>query len=387
MLRINHRRKGVLLLLAAVLAFALAGCGKKQEEAATPPPKDTAGTQESSGTPAAPPKAGEGKTIATYKDGDKTGTVTDKEFDQYTAFFVNMINPQAEMYFSIPQLKEQFLREYIGYKILSARLTQDKRDAVKADADNFYNQVKTAEGQQADLKKKLDDAGLTEGVIKYYFSMVQAIQKDEESKVTDADIKKLYDADPKGFSLVTLRHILIMTKDPQTGEEKHKDADALKIAKEVKAKLDKGGDWNALAKQYSEDPGSKDKGGLYENVEPRLWVAGFKDAALSQPIGKVGDPVKSDYGYHVIEVEKRAEQPYDKLPQSDKDELKQTATQNLLNDFMTNELPKLITKIDLPQEPAPNTGGTANPGSANQGAGNTGASNQGAAQSGNAAKK
>jgi foldase protein PrsA len=131
----------------------------------------------------------------------------------------------------------------------------------------------------------------------------------------------------------------------------------------VNDKLVKGGDWTKLAKEYSDDPGSKDNGGLYENQEARNWVAEFKAASLKQPINQVGDPVKTEYGYHVMKVEKREPQALDKV----KDELKQEAAQNKLNDFMANELPKLITKIDLPQEAAPETGGgTTNEGTTNQ---------------------
>ena len=43
------------------------------------------------------------------------------------------------------------------------------------------------------------------------------------------------------------------------------------------------------------------------------WVAEFKDAANTQEIGKVGDPVQSQFGYHVMKVESREATPYDKL--------------------------------------------------------------------------
>ncbi|SEP06016.1 peptidylprolyl isomerase [Paenibacillus sp. OV219] len=344
MLRTNNWRKAILLVLAGILVITLmAGCGKKEESGGVP-------------------GAGEGKTIATYKD----GVVTDKEFKLYSTFF-GVVQPQTEMYLSIPQLQEQFLREYIGYKILFKQLGDKKQtDEEKKNVDTFYTQLKQSVDADAATKKKVDDAGLKESDIRYFFTMISTIMKEQESKVTDDQVKKQYDATKDDYNVVSVRHILISTVDLTTGAEKRKDADALKIAKEVKAQLDAGGDWTALAKKYSEDQGSKDNGGLYENQPAKSWVAEFKEAANKQPIGKVGDPVKTQYGYHVMKVEKRTPTAFDKLTADDKAQLKSTLASTNLNKYMTDELPKLITKIDLPKTETPatdsgsNAGGTTN---------------------------
>lgn len=330
----------ILLALAAVLVVVLAaGCGKKKEESSAP-------------------GAGGGKTVATYKD----GTVTEGEFKKYSTFF-GIVQPQTEMYLSIPQLQEQFLREYIGYKVLYKPLADKKlSDEEQKNIDSFYTQVKSQIDADATLKKKVDDAGLKEADIRYFYGMITSIMKDEESKVTDADVKKQFDTTKDDYNMISVRHILISTVDPTTGAEKRKDEDALKIAKEVKAKLDAGGDWKELAKQYSEDEGSKDNGGLYENQQAKGWVQEFKDAANKQEIGKVGDPVQSQFGYHVMKVEKRTPTPFEKLTEADKSGLKQEAASAKLQAFMTTDLPKLITKIDLPQAAAPAGGSNAGTG-------------------------
>ncbi|WP_219834714.1 peptidylprolyl isomerase [Paenibacillus sp. R14(2021)] len=331
MLRIRHARRTILLALVAALVIVLAaGCGKKTEEGGAP-------------------GAGAGKTIATYKD----GTVTEQEFKKYSTFF-GIVQPQTEMYLSIPQLQEQFLREYIGYKILYKPLADKKLDdASQKQVDEFYAQISKGIDSDAALKKKVSDAGLTEKDIRYFYTMITTIMKDEESKVTDEDVKKQFEATKADYNIITVRHILIATADPQTGAEKRKDEEALKLAKDVKAQLDAGGDWKELAKKYSDDTGSKDKGGLYENQPAKGWVAEFKEAANKQEIGKIGDPVKSQFGYHVMKVEKRTETPFDKLTADEKTGIKQEAASAKLNAFMTTDLPKLITKIDLPKAEAP----------------------------------
>ncbi|MBO7748054.1 peptidylprolyl isomerase [Paenibacillus sp. MWE-103] len=348
MLRINQARRTILLALVAVLVVVLAaGCGSKKEEASAP-------------------GAGGGKTIATYKD----GTVTEGEFKKYSTFF-GIVQPQTEMYLSIPQLQEQFLREYIGYKILYKPLADKKlSDEDQKSLDTFYTQVKQQIDSDETLKKKVDDAGLKEADIRYYYTMITSIMKDEESKTTDAEVKKQFDDTKADYNVISVRHILIATADPNTGAEKRTDEEALKIAKEVKGKLDAGGDWAALAKQYSDDTGSKDNGGLYADQQAKGWVQEFKDAANKQEIGKIGDPVKSQFGYHVMKVEKRTETTFDKLTDADKESIKQEAASAKLNAFMTTDLPKLITKIDLPktETPADGSGAGTNSGT-NPGAG------------------
>ena len=62
----------------------------------------------------------------------------------------------------------------------------------------------------------------------------------------------------------------------------------------------------ALASEFSEDPGSKDKGGVYTFGRGRM-VKPFEDAAFSQPVGEIGEPVRTNYGYHVLKVLERTE--------------------------------------------------------------------------------
>jgi parvulin-like peptidyl-prolyl isomerase len=87
------------------------------------------------------------------------------------------------------------------------------------------------------------------------------------------------------------------TLAPRTEEE------ALALATEIKQQLDAGGDFKALAIQYSDDAGSKAAGGelgWYGRGEG--LVQEFEDAAFALEVGKVSDPVKTQFGYHIIQV-------------------------------------------------------------------------------------
>lgn len=73
-------------------------------------------------------------------------------------------------------------------------------------------------------------------------------------------------------------------------------------AKEVKDKLAKGEDFAKLAKTYSTDPGSKDKGGDLGFFGAGQMLKAFEDAAFALKVGEISAPVKTEYGYHIIKV-------------------------------------------------------------------------------------
>lgn len=86
-------------------------------------------------------------------------------------------------------------------------------------------------------------------------------------------------------------------------------------AQEIVAKLDAGGDFAELAKEYSKDPGSAENGGEYGWIPRGEFVPEYEEAAFS---AELNTPVivKSDFGYHVIIVEDRAEnRPFDSFDQ------------------------------------------------------------------------
>lgn len=112
-------------------------------------------------------------------------------------------------------------------------------------------------------------------------------------KITDAQIKAYYDKNHAQFdkpAMARARHILVPD---------------LKTAQKVEADLKSGKDFAAEAKQYSTDPGSRDKGGELGWFRKGQMVPAFESYAFTAPIGKISAPVKSPFGYHIIQVEER----------------------------------------------------------------------------------
>jgi parvulin-like peptidyl-prolyl isomerase len=83
----------------------------------------------------------------------------------------------------------------------------------------------------------------------------------------------------------------------------------------IREEIQQGLPFAQAAQQYSDDPGSKERGGLYDYFNRGVMVPPFDEAAFSLPLGQVSDPVKTSFGYHLILVEGRKEAGTDSLEQ------------------------------------------------------------------------
>lgn len=100
---------------------------------------------------------------------------------------------------------------------------------------------------------------------------------------------------------VSVRHILIGTNDPQSGQMVRDDSTAKKLVDSIQTAIKSGADFNTLVAKYSDDGGSKDKGGVYDYFPQGQMVIPFNDFAFDNPVGSKG-VVKTDFGYHYIEI-------------------------------------------------------------------------------------
>ncbi|HJZ66744.1 MAG TPA: peptidylprolyl isomerase [Blastocatellia bacterium] len=148
---------------------------------------------------------------------------------------------------------------------------------------------------------------------------VSDLQKNADKLVSDADIEQYYKDHPSEFDEVRVRHILISTqpKEQAEDEEEAKDKkpadkpkalskeEARKKAQALLERARKGEDFAKLAKENSDDPGSKDKGGEYDFFGHGKMVPEFEKAAFALKPGEISDLVETQYGFHIIKLEER----------------------------------------------------------------------------------
>jgi parvulin-like peptidyl-prolyl isomerase len=207
----------------------------------------------------------------------------------------------------------------------------------KAGSQDMLNMQLTAAGTTAaELRKKVADEA----------TAVAALQRGLGITVSDAEVQKFYDDNPKEFQepeKVHVRHILFMTIDPQTREPLADDVVAakLKLANDVLAKARAGADFAKLAEQYSDDPGSKDNGGelppfARAKDDPyHAMVPEFEATAFSLTNNQISDLVKTVYGYHIIQL--IDETPAKKLTLADKIPLTDTTVADGVKDGLKQE--------------------------------------------------
>jgi peptidyl-prolyl cis-trans isomerase C len=128
-------------------------------------------------------------------------------------------------------------------------------------------------------------------------------------KPDDAALHAFYDAHKDEMDEIHARHILIRFKGSKVplrlNEKDLTEEEALAKAQEVRAKIVAGAKFEEVAKAESDDVGSGENGGGLDPFTKGKMVAPFEAAAFALPIGQISDPVKSDFGYHLILVESR----------------------------------------------------------------------------------
>ena len=137
---------------------------------------------------------------------------------------------------------------------------------------------------------------------KLKYLLVEQAKLREKLKPSPAEIKAYYDGHPDEFPVperVHAQHVLVKVAKDATPAQ---DAAARKKAEDVLARAKKGEDFAALARQYSDDPGSKANGGDLPPFGRGAMVPPFEQAAFSMQPGEIRGPVKSDFGYHVIKL-------------------------------------------------------------------------------------
>lgn len=226
----------------------------------------------------------------------------------------------------LDSLKKQTVEDMITERLILQEAKKQNLavddNKVQSEIQNIKNTFKSADGKpdEAKYQEVLKSEGLTEEDLKVYLKTnltAEALYNKVSGDITvsDADVQKYYDENKDKFAdpeKVKARHILLKTEDE---------------AKAVIAQLNSGANFGELAKEKSTDTGSKDSGGDLDYFSRGQMVPEFEKAAFEQNVGVFSQqPVKTQFGYHVILVEDhkaKVQKTFDQV----KDEIKQTLLQ------------------------------------------------------------
>jgi peptidyl-prolyl cis-trans isomerase C len=259
------------------------------------------------GCDAAEPQANvdsQARKIATFEGGSVTQGELD-EFAKQSGFGgLSRDDPQYEAAI------QQIMPQLVGIEIAKAYASEHNITASDKEVDQEIEKIKKQVGDQArsssgqDLSNQeayeqaLKQNNITEEELRDNIRENLPVQKVQEkvagnAETTDEEIQKYYEQNKEAQFTTPeqrcVRHILF-TKD-----QKQK-------AEDVKKQLEDGADFAKLAKQYSQDPGSAEKGGDLGCLGKGETVPPFEEAAFGAKEGEIVGPVKTQFGYHILEV-------------------------------------------------------------------------------------
>ncbi|MFE9079613.1 peptidylprolyl isomerase PrsA [Bacillus mobilis] len=224
------------------------------------------------------------------------------------------------------QMKSQAGKQVLNNMVMEKVLIKNYKIEDK-EVDKKFDEMKKQYGDQFDTLLK--QQGIKEETLKTGVRAQLAQEKAIEKTITDKELKDNYKPEIKAS------HILV--KDEAT-------------AKKVKEELGQGKSFEELAKQYSEDTPSKEKGGDLGFFEHGKMVKEFEDAAYKLKKDEVSEPVKTQFGYHIIKVTdiKEPEKSFEQSKADIKKEVVQKKAQDgeFMNDLMMKEIKKADVKVD-----------------------------------------
>ncbi|MGB9749382.1 MAG: peptidylprolyl isomerase [Caldisericia bacterium] len=258
--------------------------------------------------------------LIAYKDRDveaKIGSTVIKKSElnarieavknQYKSYGIDPNDPQYKSIFDsvVEQIKEEYINSAVVEEYAKRNNIKPTDDEIKQQVDKEIENIKSGFKSEEEYKKAVEaskyktEEALREEIKKYVMPDILEAKSlapiYSQIKVTDTDALNYFNE----VTQVRARHILIKVDegaDEKTVNEKKA------LAEELRQRILKGEDFAKLAKEYSEDPGSKDNGGDLGFFSKGQMVKEFENAAFSLKPGEISEVIKTQYGFHIIQV-------------------------------------------------------------------------------------
>ncbi|HTX68770.1 MAG TPA: peptidylprolyl isomerase [Thermoleophilia bacterium] len=270
---------GVVLLTLVVPALVLSACGQKKVPAGA---------------------------IAAVGD----GVVTQQQYDQiWKQAQAQYASQQGAPAFPSPgttqykQLRASIVNYLVQNEVIKAKAADMGVSVTDKEFQDRMKQIVQQVGGQKKLDSLLKQQAVTQAQLEEQLKAQMLQDKVQQKvyagiKITPAQIQKYFNdpANKSQFNVaetVDARHVLVKTK-----------AEAEKVRALLEAD-NTDANWKAVAAKYSTDPGSKNNGGELGSFPKGRMVKPFENAAFSLKVGEISQPVKTQFGYHIIEVTKK----------------------------------------------------------------------------------
>ncbi len=243
----------------------------------------------------------EAKLAAFFEERKEDYRVPEQRKIQYAEYKASDYRDQVEV--TAGRLEVFFNRNQEQYKTDETR----RAEVVLYAVGDYLEQVDPSEEDIKAYFEANQNRYRTQREIKIRFIATPAQQWQEKVDVTEQELQDWYESHKSRYTheeQVHARHILL--KVPQDADEAAEEEIRSKIG-EIRQEIVDGLDFAEAAKKYSEDPGSAERGGDLGFFGKRSMVPEFSETAFSLEEGELSEPVRTQYGFHLIKVEEKKE--------------------------------------------------------------------------------
>lgn len=319
------RRAKVFLAAAAVALVGVAGC---------------------SPAPAEPNRPSGAQVVARFDGGEVTQGQVQAEIDRFAQQSgAGSITPESPQW---PAVRDQVMLHLLTAEIAGAYAEErgitvtnrEVEEQVRQTREQLFDQARQA-GRggtpETIFQEALSQAGFTEGEFREFVRQGLTVQKVQERvtagvEPTEEEVRTYYEENVEAQFTTPeqrcVRHILFTREQEQ-------------LAEEVRQQLEDGGDWEELAAEHSQDPGSREQGGDL-GCQPRgSYVENFDEAVWEAQEGEIVGPVETEFGYHVLEVTEIREEevtPLEEARQTIVDSLTEEQRAEAFNRWVLDQL-------------------------------------------------
>ncbi len=273
--------------------------------------------------------------VAVYDGGEVTG-------DELAIFLAvqAFLNPEAPV--NDLDYRQGAIQELVMEKVIGEK---SSGEWASNQVDVLWEQIEYVYGDER-IQEAYDQLNIDEDDVRNSLNSMFQIEAHFRDNITDEDLLDYYEEVSLELTVATFSHILIATQEMSaSGEmvEIRTDQEALDRANELYEELLAGADLNELATETTDDEGSLNSAGRYEEISVVELVPEFQEALLEQPLDEIGEPVKTDFGYHIIRVEELHQIPFEEI----EEELVSSLVYEKYMDYYFNALAELNIEVTL----------------------------------------